>query len=381
MASLFQSTHPVGGGTETVRPAERQDHISIHPPRGGWDCRAEPGCSTGQNFNPPTPWGVGPSRIPAATSTSYFNPPTPWGVGLLRYSSISNQAKFQSTHPVGGGTTGRCRSSSGHTNFNPPTPWGVGHGQTGRWSPTTSFQSTHPVGGGTAPVDPGKGIVPISIHPPRGGWDPAVCRLCALLGISIHPPRGGWDAPRRLSSPPSLHFNPPTPWGVGLEVIHSRGLPLDHFNPPTPWGVGHGINDRLAFQSLFQSTHPVGGGTAYFCTNTRAAAFQSTHPVGGGTLARNDRKRAELISIHPPRGGWDWASTPTMPCPAYFNPPTPWGVGLICSVEIPPRPIFQSTHPVGGGTGTNTLFCCVLRISIHPPRGGWDWYRIGAVTT
>ena len=33
---------------------------------------------------------------------------------------------------------------------------------------------------------------------------------------------------------------------------------------------------------------------------------------------------------------------------------------------------FQSTHPVGGGTRPGQFFYGGAKISIHPPRGGWD---------
>mgnify|MGYP003219409830 CR=1 FL=1 len=37
-------------------------------------------------------------------------------------------------------------------------------------------------------------VIPISIHPPREGWDGELVRtLTPAKGISIHPPREGWD--------------------------------------------------------------------------------------------------------------------------------------------------------------------------------------------
>ena len=59
------------------------------------------------------------------------------------------------------------------------------------------------------------------------------------------------------------------------------------------------------------------------------------------------------ISIHPPREGWDPANT----------------VGRSFSG------IFQSTHPVRGGTPVRLKrpYCMIVNeISIHPPREGWD---------
>ena len=149
---VFQSTHPVGGGTRGRDQRCVWRAISIHPPRGGWDLQ----------------------HRELLRVRKYFNPPTPWGVGPLPSQPPGTDPVFQSTHPVGGGT----------------------------WAQPTiaklveRFQSTHPVGGGT-----GRGVVQIvgvsiSIHPPRGGWDPAPAHRCRRSDISIHPPRGGWDSLR-----------------------------------------------------------------------------------------------------------------------------------------------------------------------------------------
>ena len=56
--------------------------------------------------------------------------------------------------------------------------------------------------------------------------------------------------------------------------------------------------------------------------------FQSTHPVRGGTDALRFHFFAVLISIHPPREGWD--------------------AGEVINYDAVPE--FQSTHPVRGGT-------------------------------
>ena len=56
------------------------------------------------------------------------------------------------------------------------------------------------------------------------------------------------------------------------------------------------------------------------------------------------------ISIHPPREGWD------VGCPILME------FGLV----------FQSTHPVRGGTLPAAMDRDDFIISIHPPREGWD---------
>ena len=154
---------------------------------------------------------------------------------------------------------------------------------------------------------------------------------------------------------------------------HLRTAYSGHFNPPTPWGVGP-IGIAIAWTKIkFQSTHPVGGGTqTTVCAHQRPLLFQSTHPVGGGTSVATFVDEYINISIHPPRGGWDYSGRTLLSDQRYFNPPTPWGVGLQTALSLPSPPSFQSTHPVGGGTGP----CCPCyggsHISIHPPRGGWD---------
>ena len=190
----FQSTHPLRGGTCTssqaqikglsisihpplagwdvlkVRVSAEQD-ISIHPPLAGWDAQLFPAFdfrpefqSTHplrggtqllivialevNNFNPPTPCGVGLSGYGLRFFLGYFNPPTPCGVGLLIF-IVEIVAVY----------------------FNPPTPCGVGL-LSGCWSlPRAKFQSTHPLRGGTRNDVAAVEGVSISIHPPLAGWD------------------------------------------------------------------------------------------------------------------------------------------------------------------------------------------------------------------
>ena len=168
-----------------------------------------------------------------------------------------------------------------------------------------------------------------------------------------------------------------------------------NFNPPTPCGVG-----------------PSGG-----LQMQATARFHSTHPVWGGTCSDCQKPIADVISIHPPRVGWDPARTQPGPPgerfqsthPVWggttkisisitnssdFNPPTPCGVGQIKRIAHAWGEPFQSTHPVWGGTisAPICLFNSVFQsthpvwggtpypapagptqgISIHPPRVGWD---------
>ena len=79
--------------------------------------------------------------------------------------------------------------------------------------------------------------------------------------------------------------------------------------------------------------------------------FQSTHPVWGGTLVYPVILQ-ELygISIHPPRVGWDLFDPDGEVPDLDFNPPTPCGVGPVEAPLNHHYEIFQSTHPVWGGT-------------------------------
>ena len=123
------------------------------------------------------------------------------------------------------------------------------------------FQSTHPGWGGTKPHAKLRGALIISIHPPRVGWDGRPKHPGGGQSISIHPPRVGWDGSRALTAESTRKF---------------------------------------------QSTHPGWGGTCVGSSAPSASAlFQSTHPGWGGTLPPGRPGVTEVISIHPPRVGWD----------------------------------------------------------------------------
>ena len=109
----------------------------------------------------------------------------------------------------------------------------------------------------------------------RGGT-PSVPFFFGQVRISIHPPRAGWDLFFRLLPGCTFYFNPPT------------------------------NADNIVEYFLFQSTHPVRGGT----------------PAGSYSV------KEKIISIHPPRAGWDFDSAVS---------------GIL-------EGLFQSTHPVRGGT-------------------------------
>ena len=170
-AIRFQSTHPVWGGTRLDCPRWGRGTISIHPPRVGWD-------------------GFGPMK---PTNADNFNPPTPCGVGLTSGAGIGEVPIFQSTHPVWGGTSCHVSCSPSIPNFNPPTPCGVGLQIAFNFALLCAFQSTHPVWGGTHTIDEQQAEIK-HFNPPTP---------CGV----------GHRQARRSGRPHD--FNPPTPCGVG----------------------------------------------------------------------------------------------------------------------------------------------------------------------
>ena len=212
----FQSTHPARGGTarfvrcpfhqENFNPPTprgvgrhaarrgRQSHrISIHPPREGWDAWASAGMNYSTDFNPPTPRGVGrDENILEWLQQPAFQSTHPARGGTEPREQRNKRNKFQSTHPARGGTVATLSRLIPFFHFNPPTPRGVGH----------------------CGLFPGSSA-PISIHPPREGWDRCnVVKVDPLLSFqSTHPARGG--TLRSVSGVKCTDFNPPTPRGVG----------------------------------------------------------------------------------------------------------------------------------------------------------------------
>ena len=147
-----------------------------------------------------------------------------------------------------------------------------------------------------------------------------------------------------------MNFNPPTPCGVGPPL---RGRPRlqRHFNPPTPCGVGLAEGDEIPFTKIFQSTHPVWGGTKRSASvKSVTRNFNPPTPCGVGQKSCKEGDMLSDISIHPPRVGWDIK-------------------GNREKVNIAK---FQSTHPVWGGTLAVFVLVYFIVISIHPPRVGWD---------
>ena len=236
------------------------------------------------------------------------------------------------------------------------------------------FQSTHPVWGGTMGVPTPEPTAEISIHPPRVGWDASCAGVRKILRFqSTHPVWGGtpsfgnsishqllfqsthpvWSG-TRIRSPGNFglqNFNPPTPCGVGLQRL-SKAHRRRYFNPPTPCGVGPVSVGGCQHQTTdFNPPTPCGVGRwPRRWANPLRLNFNPPTPCGVGRFQTISCPWTTLISIHPPRVGWDEQCPGGGSDAGDFNPPTPCGVGpSVCEPYLIIGQ-FQSTHPVWGGT-------------------------------
>ena len=183
------------------------------------------------------------------------------------------------------------------------------------------------------------------------GWDgPNSKKLYFLISISIHPPRMGWDSSALCFPFPSIYFNPPTPYGVGRH--HLSDQPRDY---------------------RFQSTHPAWGGTHDREGVRNPVNFNPPTPHGVGQNALQSYAEADvLISIHPPRMGWDYRGCCGFVRVKDFNPPTPHGVGQASGFTKTNLINFNPPTPHGVGLQMLNNDVSIKAISIHPPRMGWD---------
>ena len=123
----------------------------------------------------------------------------------------------------------------------------------------------------------------ISIHAPRTGSDEIPGGLPAVVDISIHAPRTGSDALQRTIASAGLHFNPRSPHGERLNLVHAPAA-LQNFNPRSPHGerrepfcvwVGNGSISIHAPRTGSDKQK-----TREFC---KSVEFQSTLPARGAT--------------------------------------------------------------------------------------------------
>ena len=187
----------------------------------------------------------------------------------------------------------------------------------------------------------------------RGGTLCGSDAAAAERQISIHPPHAGWDNDLLLFFARSVVFQSTHPMRGGTLFRWLEAGAGGHFNPPTPCGVGLYYPQSVWYWSVI-SIHPPHAGWDFRLSLFRAreGPFQSTHPMRGGTCV-DQRAPAPLgfQSTHPMRGGTRYG-----------------GYSPICQQ-------FQSTHPMRGGTRTHVARSQVTTISIHPPHAGWDQSR------
>ena len=92
----------------------------------------------------------------------------------------------------------------------------------------------------------------------------------------------------------------------------------------------------------------------------------------GGTWRDDIHVIDPIISIHPPREGWDRDSRDIITGDKTFQSTHPVRGGTAAAVPLITTRLFQSTHPVRGGTAITIDAETYEQISIHPPREGWD---------
>ena len=155
---------------------------------------------------------MGPARRPRILWRQDFNPPTPCGVGRAEVVDERIRGAFQSTHPLRGGTSSYPPPSTRYPFQS--TPCGVGHAILVFPSAEVHFNPPTPCGVGLCHFKP-----PYKSH---NFNPPTPCRVGPFFrssAVSIvpfqstHPVRGGTEKQSHFFG--SCYFNPPTPCGVG----------------------------------------------------------------------------------------------------------------------------------------------------------------------
>ena len=149
LQTLFQSTRPARGATDTEAALVRANSISIHAPREGRD-----GCQ----------YVMRPYQ-------GHFNPRAPRGARLVGVFAIIIDIYISIHAPREGRDRQQDRKPHRRCNFNPRAPRGARPLSSSNALTGTPFQSTRPARGATFNVGD---IVPfflISIHAPREGRD------------------------------------------------------------------------------------------------------------------------------------------------------------------------------------------------------------------
>ena len=102
--SIFQSTRPMRGATQTKQNSVIMRSISIHAPHAGRDRRCHRWRAYTKHFNPRAPCGARRRCHRWRAYTKHFNPRAPCGARLFQIIIIRAVIAFQSTRPMRGAT-------------------------------------------------------------------------------------------------------------------------------------------------------------------------------------------------------------------------------------------------------------------------------------
>ena len=216
------------------------EEISIHAPRAGSDDRRCEQVGRHHDFNPRSPCGERRALANRSENFKDSNPRSPCGGRLVVLLDSSVVRKFQSTLPVRGATR-RLVDRNSRRKFQSTLPvrgatytdgQGGDNGQ--------DFNPRSPCGERLHQDVQAENAVIISIHAPRAGSDPLICKAKCSPDISIHAPRAGSDVVADSAEQKSIEIS-----------IHAPRAGSDcrsWSNFPQPL--------------IFQSTLPVRGATA-----------------------------------------------------------------------------------------------------------------------
>ena len=189
------------------------------------------------------------------------------------------------------------------------------------------FQSTHPRGV-RRPAVPGPGRWRhVSIHAPAWGATAADQRHTAEGHVSIHAP--AWGATSAATSPRPCRSS---------------------FNPRTRVGCDFGECLKMAWNAVFQSTHPRG-------VRRKARGLPrirlpvSIHaPAWGATVAVQHLQHADVVSIHAPAwGATERVHAELAPCTVSIHAPA-WGATAGCRRSVLQHFCVSIHAPAWGAT-------------------------------
>ena len=173
--------------------------------------------------------------------------------------------------------------------------------------------------------------------------------------ISIHAPLAGCDIDDLIPYANNAKFQSTHPSRGATRAIWIPHSWRKYFNPRAPCGARQRQHDALLRQPLI-SIHA---------------------PRAGRDWSSGDKGCRHGISIHAPRAGRDCASSRALATRTNFNPRAPCGARLLVKTHKPKSERFQSTRPVRGATFLAVVGAHSVIISIHAPRAGRDFFKIG----